>query len=128
MIAPQDLKIDNLVLFNSKFVTVSSIIHQENGYMVEFYCDGFKNRVPIEDIYPIELNPSILEKCGFDVTSKGFYQHPNWYNVSLKYLRGTYNLRCNFMDIVANNIDYLHQLQNLYYTLTGEELIYNYDI
>lgn len=73
-------------------------------------------------LIPIPLTSEIFEKCGFNVTSKGFYQHPNWCNVSLKYLRGTYNLRCNFMDIIANNIDYLHQLQNLFYSLTGEEL------
>lgn len=74
---------------------------------------------------PIPLTPEILEKCGFNVTSKGFYQHPNWYNLSLKYFRGSYALRCNFMDIITNNIYYVHQLQNLYHALTGEELEIN---
>jgi len=77
---------------------------------------------------PIPLTPEILEACGFKVTSKGFYQHPNWYNLSLKFMKGTYALRCNFMDVVATNIEHLHQLQNVYHSLTGEELTINFPV
>jgi hypothetical protein len=113
-----ELRIGNLLVVDDDIVTEVTVIGED--YLGTTKTIGFIN---IEKFSPIILTPEILEKCGFNVTSKGFYVHPNWYNISLKFMRGTYNLRCNFMDIIANNIDYLHQLQNLYFALTGEELL-----
>lgn len=74
---------------------------------------------------PISLTPEILEKCGFEA---------NKYNDEFKY--GLLLLDCEYTDkgefnVVFNDcklplaLKYLHQLQNLYYALTGEELKFN---
>lgn len=126
MILAHELRIGNLVTahfqttrFNSK---VEAISLSHGIKFVSVYCDENLEGYSEQNISAIPLTPEILEKCGFNVTSKGFYQHGSWYNISLKYMRGTYALRCNFMDIVANNIDYVHQLQNLHFALTQTEL------
>lgn len=122
MIEAKQLRIGNWVNFDNRNWLINSVT-KDFPYLetIEF---GF-GIVEYRNIEPIPLTPEILEKCGFDPTSKGFFKHPNWYNVSLKYIRGTYSLRFNFTDIVATNIDYVHQLQNLYFALTGEELTIN---
>jgi hypothetical protein len=96
--------------------------------------DGFT----VEEVEPIPLTPEILEKCGFE---KGVSE---WYNknyftdcmeaaeemqlqVNLK------SFRCGIADLdfggtnamTAKPIQHLHQLQNLYFALTGQELTYN---
>jgi hypothetical protein len=96
---------------------------QEDVFMVEF--ENNNTIYESERIEPIPLTPEILEKAGFEVSSKGFFSHPKWYNLSLKHRTGSYDLRCNFMERVATNIDYVHQLQNLFQSLTGEELVIN---
>lgn len=66
---------------------------------------------------PVPLTPDILEKAGFDV-SDGYYR---------KKIRGLHLFILPGKDchIDGENIvfiEHLHQLQNLYFALTGEEL------
>ncbi|EHQ41576.1 hypothetical protein [Myroides odoratus] len=76
-----------------------------------------------EFIKPIELTEERLLQCGFKHTGNGFYE-----------LLGTHIGLCNIGDVFFNvgfkgitigNIKYLHQLQNLYFALTGKELEIN---
>ena len=124
MIPSNELRIENWIIIDGVVQKVDRIgqdpLLESNGIEL-FYI----NRYRVDECFPIPLTPEILVKAGFECSSKGFWIHPNWYNLSLKYMRGTHALRCNFMDIVANNIDYLHQLQNLYFALTGQELPIN---
>lgn len=126
MIKANELRIGNCISFQNHLETEKVVTVNARFFSSLAGGSPLEEMKPDEELSnyysPIELTPELLEKGGFNVTSKGFYQHPNWYNVSLKHLRGTYNLRCNFMDIITNNIDYLHQLQNLYYSLVGSEL------
>ncbi len=73
---------------------------------------------------PIPLTPEILEKAGFDEWAKGHWKMSNssckrgWskeFNYYLPYFElSTY---------VGNvKLKYVHQLQNLYFALTGEEI------
>jgi hypothetical protein len=107
-------------------VWVNEKVETEDGYnLLPTKLDGLKINLFEQGwikLEPIELTPEILEKARFESTSKGFFIHPQWYNLSLKYRNGTYNLRVNFLQRIATNIDYLHQLQNLFYSLVGEEL------
>lgn len=72
--------------------------------------------VGILDISPIPLTEEILLKCGLE------YQRPD-------FIKGSFAIR-DFDGgyIYLNGLDggliyeYLHQLQNLYFALTGEEL------
>ncbi len=79
----------------------------------------------IDNLKPIPLTPEILEKSGFV-----FYNNPN--NTPSRIYKKDSDFRlCKFYNqnhfILWNYpygkaIRYLHQLQNLYYALTGEEL------
>lgn len=86
------------------------------------------SELPIE---PIPLTPEILEKCGF-VEDRGNY----WVDLMTHYLELINKLQGWFpvyaqtpelsseaeQRVLLNRIDYLHQLQNLFFALTGTEL------
>jgi hypothetical protein len=88
-----------------------------------------------KDMFPVALKTDILDKCGF-IENKKYYQHPevrefvltlpvmgnNKNEVSIYIAKETYG-RATVNDLViSNNFYFLHQLQNLYYTLVGREL------
>lgn len=85
-------------------------------------------RIPREKLQPIPLTPEILEKCGFEyifpdehrleIGNFIFSIDEDEFQISVKQLDSC--LRW----IHLSNPKYLHQLQNLYYALTGEELQY----
>ena len=120
MINANELRIGNWVkLFNDDFYKIhvisKTVIQVEGGIIGG---EVFK----LEHIQPIPLTPEILEKCGFKKGSIYFYfskfrivkinDSNNW----LILLSDTYHHLCK--------LKHLHQLQNLYFALTGEELIY----
>ena len=79
-----------------------------------------------EGVEPIPLTPEILEKAGFEEfpDSSGLYGYEaftkgNCY-VEISPTRGI-GVSIGSME-TAQSIKYLHQLQNLYFALTGEEL------
>ena len=82
-----------------------------------------------EEYKPIPLTEEILLKCGW---GKGEYYSEYIDNVSLKQEVLGYNVNAKMLyietnaDIIEiNHIHYLHQLQNLYFALTGQELEVN---
>lgn len=88
----------------------------------EYSFDVFLGKPP----EGIPLTPEILEKCGFVKTLSGSYtimDEDCWlttiiggYNYSKCYSSNT----GEFFEV--GQVKYLHQLQNLYFALTGEEL------
>ena len=92
------------------------------------------NGVFLENIYPIELTPEILLKCGFTSYNKRYWNNKKQLNEPVTYYeRGQlidfYFDRFNRMKWVSDRlfkcdygIQYLHQLQNLFHALCGEEL------
>jgi hypothetical protein len=121
------------------YIKVSSI------YTTHYRCRGI-NGIDYEDsirynYQPIPLTPELLEKCtlkkGFGTivysngkeTKEYHLSYPivlvgnvinESYSVLYKYTRGCQNEE----DFICE-IEYLHQLQNLFFTLTNEELIIN---
>lgn len=85
------------------------------GYGIAFCAEG-------KLVYdPIPLTPEILEKCGF---GNGNSEKAN-VDLWNKYWIGDFELDNNkeCFDYEGKvSIKYLHQLQNLYFALTGEEL------
>lgn len=76
-------------------------------------------------ITPIPITSEILEKCGFKKVADEFYKKDNLYfkNYDMDLcLGGTHYILDDFEDITTGECKYLHQLQNLYFALTGEEL------
>ncbi len=68
---------------------------------------------------PIPLTPEILEKCGF-VIETIYYEYP-YFDFDIKSEYGKWQLYYNG-DAIGIPFEYLHQLQNLYFALTSEEL------
>lgn len=75
---------------------------------------------------PIELNHEILEKCGFELVEFNIPEYRLVVNRAWIMIikGGIFNLHDYQDEYYSNNIQikYLHQLQNLYFSLTGEEL------
>lgn len=119
MIAANELRIGNYVNHKSEGISrVTEIESHKNHIGVTPL--SFNNYVFMcAEIKPIPLTPEILEKCGF-VSNP--YQD--------RYELGDFHFEyCAIRNIVwcekYPHIKYLHQLQNLYFALTGEELIIN---
>jgi hypothetical protein len=74
---------------------------------------------------PIPLTEEWLTKCGFDFVS-GYYGHSHLPDI---YFDKTFEPAALSHDgqpiyLMVNEMKYVHQLQNLYFALTGEELKY----
>lgn len=94
---------------------------------------------------PIHLTPEILEKAGFE-NNDGEFNHPNNTDFDLIFSCSENGLWCAYnlgngqsfipfietipgspvLNPICNPFKYLHQLQNLYFALTGDELEGNY--
>lgn len=83
--------------------------------------------IPISEIKPIQLTEDILLKCGFEKGSNiigdcYFIEHDFGISDFVLNITKTSNFNIYELDLTIN---YLHQLQNLYFALTNEELIIN---
>lgn len=91
-----------------------------------------KNTVYSKQVQPIPLTPEILEKCRFKNIGDVYWISISNLKCELQfeiYATDYVNvLRGNFCDLILDKIKHLHQLQNLYFCLTGEELIFNNSI
>jgi len=78
------------------------------------------------ELHPIPLTEEILLKCGFK-----YYKESNSYELDCGFsvpIWGKYDSENNLhvsCDEIGIEIHYLHQLQNLYFALTGQELEIN---
>lgn len=81
---------------------------------------------------PILITPEIMEKCGFTLIDDKYYSSPNIADKLAIFVDLTGRLYISIVDerfergyedIPFNTFaGYLHQLQNVYFTLTGREL------
>lgn len=119
MVSPKELRIDNKLcrLNQQNILTVASIDKAGDIYfegLDEHHFDLTEN----QGIEGIILTPKILEKCGF---VKGFDEC--WSPKSgflIKEITDGYSLLG--YSGKSKEVKYLHQLQNLFHSLTGEEL------
>lgn len=118
MIKPNELRIGNIVLVQGKPVKITGIIHDNIYFGSEFYV-----RVRLHQSEPIPLTPEILEKCGFKLDVE-VYEQAGFYPCIIKNKMNE-GWRMDFGEYVTNELNYLHQLQNLYFALTGTELEIN---
>lgn len=85
------------------------------------------NDVEIEAIEPIELTVEWLEKFGFEKCAGGYYykKFNEDYNIYVS-PQNWIELGNGFDDdVFLTQCDYVHQLQNLWFSLKGEELEYD---
>lgn len=117
----KELRIGNYVEVNGEISKIEGVI-KYGIYYAFGYCPNQDNWIK-----PIELTEEWLLKFGFRYYLKHIYLFPNndslrmWGNswTAQQYLIGL----DEFTDIPSPSIKYVHQLQNLYFALTSEELV-----
>lgn len=112
MIQTNELRIGNWVDWNGE----KGIINQILEYEVVFKCG---EDTLISDLKPIELTEEILLKCGFVRDGNTGYYTCEKVGFTIN-LSGTIGYRACIWS--NKHINHLHQLQNLYFALTGKEL------
>lgn len=143
MIQVNELRIGNFVQFkeDANIIQVIEIfkVHPFPDYFIEWVpavepeeTDNFEEDNDIENghslinsIEPTLLSAAVLEKCGFEIES----ELDEWINYHLPaYLapnnKAFFNKQSGVFKInkIAKDILYLHDLQNLYFCLSGTEL------
>lgn len=134
MINVNELRIGNLVKIKTSNDANFYPIHAIDGMGLKVIlggvrqCEGWKEEKLLK---PIPLTEELLLKCGMnecddDAVVRYVYRHDKFkMNIiipSLKeYIIRIYNLESG-EQICGKDMHYLHQLQNIYFDLTGKEL------
>jgi len=90
------------------------------GHPFKAYVGNTNTRCYADEIKPIELTPELLGKCGF--TERDEIWDHNLFDMWLYPTRRGWFISPHMPD-GGVPIKFLHQLQNLYFCLTGKELI-----
>ena len=130
MIAANELRMGNWVKSNNphdgRFVKFKYF--HEDLHVAFFYKEAIGAFT--KDIVGIPLTPEILEKCGLkngnsELDRNVFYstnKHLAQFSVNIS---GSFGIYVGvFIALRSVHLEHLHQLQNLYFALTGEELNY----
>jgi hypothetical protein len=88
------------------------------------------NRALANDLKRIPLTPEWLERCGFKFLSNPGGGDKSWRRVDFPFeltdIDGSEGFSVYYFNgddnVYITECDFLHQLQNLYFALTGEEL------
>ena len=132
MIQPQELRIGNYVDYKGQMLPVLAIDNE--AFLSELKYKGLvrlPDKLPngmvfgssgiwCAKINPIPITPEILERCGFSQFKSSVWRNGRlqWVG-SLVYLKNEDTDECYYIPTI---VDYLHQLQNLYFALTNQEL------
>lgn len=120
-----ELRIGNLVIYDDEVVEIGEITHQ-GAYKILGGCERVTSKMwmPYKIIKPIPLTEEWLIKFGFE---KG----GNWFDeggmIELKEKEDAYVMLEDSYYHCSQDLFYVHQLQNLYFALTGEELTHKED-
>lgn len=121
-----EFRIGNLVMCNGK----SPFLFKKVTYRITDIKESIQcvNLVPnnsdaksawcmCKDIIPIQLSDSLLKEYGWNDVGKFYKKGKTYLNIGEKSYIDTRNITN-----VIINCTYLHQLQNMYYAVTGEEM------
>ena len=79
-----------------------------------------------DEFDPIPLTEEILLKCGFTYIKETFSYHDKFHNIYISTIgEFVFSPFCSNDGDCLIKIQYVHQLQNLYFALTGQELEIN---
>ena len=111
----QDLRIDNYLEFKGKIVQIDLIDKYDNiGHSGNCYPICMQNPIPLAEEW--------LLKLGFEDDENGWFIKENP-PLIMSWNQNDKTIRC--FGYSFSHIYYVHQLQNLYFALTGEELTLN---
>jgi hypothetical protein len=123
MIQVNELRIGNL-LQGKIIVQVDAILRNKQVRLI-----GSESAFDVESknpcVLPIPLTEKILEQCGFENNKTHF---TNWINEYKCFIlasnkNGYFICDCD----IDSNLTYLHELQNIYFAFTKQELPINID-
>lgn len=121
-----DLRIGNLLIHDGVIVPVLEIRRDSLliPHILENGCNIGDIAKLIEQFQPIPLVTEILDKCVFHVLGERIFIEIDNGLITLGISPPDYrDAECSFDNTeILENICYLHQLQNLYYALTGKDL------
>jgi hypothetical protein len=129
MIANQ-LRIGNLVAYGVRPVPIKSIhtesvLKKEVHVYVELNENLIHYCIDVSEVKPIPLTEEWLLKFGFEKTMSWTYAKDLVGNLKLVYYLGEKGWSIGFKSYSDfPNLIHIHQLQNLYFALTGQELTY----
>ena len=111
MINPNELRVGNKVLVNGRVTEIFSMAPGTDGRTYGFNLfEGGMPEFYDYDAQPILLTPEILDRCNFENGISLYQYSDNSYGVEIG----------GFTDQGINvSIEYLHELQNVYYWLSG---------
>jgi hypothetical protein len=130
MIDPKELRLGNAILEAGELSTVYSLnrggitfyrindinVHKDTGRVLDTHEDRFA---------PIPLSPAILEAMGFTPCFISQYQtryeHKEHVFMEVQVWNGG-KINLLYKSEVLRAILYVHELQNLYFAITGQEL------
>lgn len=121
-----DLRIDNWVS-SKRHKGLFTQIHTVMPNSVRLWCNPLATGYKFDEIEGILITPEIMEKAGFVKTYEHYYFNQNiWVNsfgfrIAVDNTENTVNIPHNDCGYYTRLV-YLHQLQNLYHSLTGTEL------
>jgi hypothetical protein len=116
----QELRIGNYVNYEQ----TTHVIHQ----LTNSICGSYWHKSNASDSYahtydeikPIPLTEEWLERFGFERLGNGFeFWESSVFNI--EFIRNHWHISYT-SNVLCTHIKYVHQLQNLYFALTGEEL------
>lgn len=124
MINANELRIGNWVteLIKNRIVSIDGIEPSHEFVWVNYLNGLGQYKVGIDNIEPIPLTPEILEKCGFDKNC--ILKLSQRLNIEWSYGKEFWLTKEDEIIYYFENIQHLHQLQNLYWYLTNTELNY----
>ena len=117
MIKAKELRIGNLLTHDARTCSVTSLIENgESNYDIETrFVKGGEvrfNSIIYVGLEPIKLTEEWLIRFGFGTGKKIGYSGNDFINDTMTVILGEHLIK----------IKHVHQLQNLYFALTGEEL------
>jgi len=114
-----ELRIGNYVnadLYNNDLILIESICSKN-----EEIFNSTTGEIPLTSIKPIPLTEEWLLKFGFDLKKGTKYFHKEFNRLYLDISNPIYKHLGN-VNGNLKEVEYVHQLQNLYFALTNEEL------
>lgn len=136
MTEANELKIGNWVKYDGELYKVIGIVTSINSNGTRYFRTQLETREgdfskakTQEWINPIPLTPEILEKCGWTYNNESdlfeIYGDARMSMVFRENVQSYVMFNSILKALIAKRITYIHQLQNLFFALTGEELTVN---
>lgn len=132
MIQAQDLRIGSWVQHTTQWSYRNESVKPFYFQWEErdWYAVGESTMDLKKAVCPIPLSPEVLVACGFRLETKVWWIFPDedmdgWVLLDNSPREETFSLCYEQIVLGVPVFKHLHQLQNLHYSLTGEELTYN---